>query len=443
MGESVKTDAIAGHSSQGVAAAVYHALLWLVVSNAIGVLIAVLLLVPSLNPWLGEWTYGRWMMVHMNLALYGWCALPTIGVLLKVYGAHRGTTAQWCRPVIWLWSSALIVGSISWLSGHSSGKLFLDWTGYVRIYFPLCMIALWLLLAVSFFKNAKHHIAGPLTMTAKLAGLALLLVVPFAIYIASDPGIYPHLNPDSGGPTGASQLESSLGIVLILLFIPLGLAKRKGSGRTVLLAWCIFLAEAILCALLGGTNSSHNSPAQYLSLGSMLAWIPLIPAYYSAFRWKPETHRWRRAFLWWWTGLVITGWIFFLPHVLDRFKFTDGLVGHSLTAVAGFLTAFLLFLMVQMLHPHEAWILNTRWSFYAWNFGVLAYVIVMTITGWIEGASPEFTIVPGTLRNVLYFVRLLTGLAMLAGSVDWLVAAGSLASPDFRTGTAFQRKRAA
>ena len=132
-----------------IAGAAWHGLFWLVFGNAIGVMIAILLLLPSLNPWLGEWTYGRWMMVHMNLALYGWCSLPMVGFLFKVYGADRGPTAAWCRPVLWVWSAALGVGALSWLSGHSSGKLFLDWTGYARVALSSRHAALWLLLAVS------------------------------------------------------------------------------------------------------------------------------------------------------------------------------------------------------------------------------------------------------------------------------------------------------
>ena len=69
MDESVQT--AEPLRSAGVTAAVQHALGWLVFGNALGVMIAILLLLPQLNPWLGEWTYGRWMMVHMNTALFG------------------------------------------------------------------------------------------------------------------------------------------------------------------------------------------------------------------------------------------------------------------------------------------------------------------------------------------------------------------------------------
>lgn len=411
--------------SPAVAAAVTHALFWLVADNAIGTMIAVLLLLPGLNPLLGEWTYGRWMMVHMNTALYGWCSLPMLGFLFRAYGVERGALRLLARPVVWLWSAALAAGCYSWLSGASSGKLFLDWSGYARIAFPLAMAALWLLLVLAFF-DERGKIGRPRwsATAGKLAGLAVLGMVPFALYYASSPALYPAFNPGSGGPTGASQLESSLGVVLILLAVPFGLTRRlPGHARILSLAWGLLAAESIFCLFLGRADASHRLPLQYLGLGSILVWLPLVPAYYRAFAWGAATRSWKRAFLCWWGGLVVTGWVFFLPGVLDRFKFTDGLVGHSLTAVAGFLTALLIFVMIQLLGDEHAWIFTRTWPFYAWNLGVFAYVAVMTATGWIEGGNPGFTMAPGTLHHALYFVRLLTGLAMLAASVEWWIAA--------------------
>ena len=65
-------------SSLPVALAAWHSLAWLVIANGVGVLLATMLLVPRLNIPFGEWTYGRWMSVHMNLQLYGWCSLPLV-----------------------------------------------------------------------------------------------------------------------------------------------------------------------------------------------------------------------------------------------------------------------------------------------------------------------------------------------------------------------------
>ena len=452
----------AGNAPRIIASAAWHSLFWLVFANAIGVLLSMLLLFPALNQFLGEWTYGRWIMVHLNLELYGWMSLPMAGFLFKVYGVDRGPLAQWCRPVLWVWSAALAVGAYSWLSGHSSGKLFLDWSGYARIFFPLAMIALWLLLALSFaragktatlerFSNTyvltdsieggfflrKKPLCGAVSVysnwrtaiaarSAKLLGLVLLLIVPIVMYIASSPGFYPAVNPDTGGPTGASQLESSLIIVAILLMLPFGLTRRKnGPARMIAIAWAIMVSEFILCFALGRADISHHRPAQFLSLGSLLIWIPLTPAYYAAFEWHANTRLWRIAFLCWWSALVLTGWIFFLPGILDHFKFTDGLVGHSLLAMAGFTSSLLIFVLVQLLGD-DGWIFNRARSFYGWNIAVLAYVVLMSAAGWREGFDPTFTIVPGAARNAVYLLRLIVGLVMLASSLDWLIDATTL-----------------
>ena len=414
-------------SSPTVASAAWHALFWLVFANAIGVLIAILLLAPSLNRLLGEWTYGRWIMVHMNLELFGWSSLPMAGFLFKVYGADREPTAQWCRPVLWVWSAALGVGALSWLEGHSSGKLFLDWTGYARVFFPLAMLALWILLAMSLIRGWGQGENRTLAARgAKILGLVLLLAVPFTIYIASSPSIYPPLNPSTGGPTGASQLESSLIIVAILLVLPFGLTKRKAARLGWIWAgWLLLAAECVLCAALGRANISHHRPAQFLSLGSLLVWLPLTPAYYAAFEWRAETRLWRNAFLCWWSALLLTGWVLFLPGILDHFKFTDGLVGHSLLAMAGFVSSLLIFVMVQLL-GEDGWIFNRTRSFYGWNLAVVGYVVFMTAAGWREGFDPTFTIVPGTAREILYILRLAVGLVMLASSADWLLDATTL-----------------
>ncbi len=256
-----------------MALAAWHSLFWLVFANAVGVMIAVLLLVPSLNPLLGEWTYGRWMIVHMNLMLYGWTSIPLVGFLFRAYDADRGFAMNWCRPVLWTWSLSLGVGTRSWLSGYSSGKLFLDWMGYARAVFFVALLALWVLLAFAFAESWKKNHGSATARAAKLIGLLILLAVPFVIYIASSPDIYPAVNPDTGGPTGPRQLESSLAVVLILLMLPYGIARRKAEpSRAVGAGWLVFLAECILLAALNRGDISHHRPAPFLNswLGSRL-----------------------------------------------------------------------------------------------------------------------------------------------------------------------------
>jgi cytochrome c oxidase cbb3-type subunit 1 len=288
------------------------------------------------------------------------------------------------------------------------------------VLFPLSLFCLWGLLAAAFVVECREDFHVHFAARAlKVVGLALLLVVPVLIYIASNPGLYPPINPDTGGPTGTSQLESALVIIAILLLLPFGVSDRKASrSRAVVWAWIIFVVEFVLCLGLGRADVSHHQPVQWISLASLIVWIPLTPAYYGAFRWHKNTQRWRIAFLCWWSVLVPTGWALFLPGVLDHFKFTDGLVGHSLLAMAGFVSSLLIFVLVQMMGD-DGWIFNGTWSFYLWQGSVAAYVLIMFFAGWKEGSDPSFAIVPGVLRNGIYALRLLLGFLILAASLDW------------------------
>src|ERR1035437_2773097 len=171
--------------------AAWHSLAWLVCANAVGLLLATLLLFPGGNHWLGEFTYGRWVPLHLNLQLYGWCSLPLLAWLLKTYRADNEPASRWARTCLWLWSASLVVGAGSWLTGNSSGKLFLDWTGYPRMIFPLAICFLWVVLTWSLrqhWHSTKNH-------TAKIIGLVGLLTVPPVLYWAAGPGVYPAVNP--------------------------------------------------------------------------------------------------------------------------------------------------------------------------------------------------------------------------------------------------------
>ena len=404
-----------------VTLAAWHGLAWLVVANAIGVWLAVLLLLPSAGGWMGDWTYGRWMPVHLNFQLYGWISLPLVAWLVRVYRADVAPFATASRAALTMWSLALVLGAAAWLGGHSSGKLFLDWRGFPRVYFPLAILFLWGVLAWAFARGWQRAREPWPARIAKLLGLILLFAVPFALYAAANPAIYPPVNPDSGGPTGASQLESVLVIVLILFVLPYGLHERvRERSLWIRTAWAVFAVEALLCLGLGRADVSHHRPVQWISLGSLLVWVPLMPAYFQGFAWQRRTALWRGAVLGWWALLVPTGWCLFLPGVLDRLKFTDGLVSHSLVAMAGFVTSLLILLLVVLL-GEDGDAFNARWAFAAWHGATLVYTAAMLLAGWIEGGDPTFTMVPNTTRNVLYTVRLLCGAAMLAASANWLL----------------------
>ena len=395
----------------------WHSLAWLVCANAIGLLLATLLLFPQGNHYLGDFTYGRWVPVHLNLQLYGWCSLPLVAWLLKTYGVGGGPIFRWARAALWIWSASLFVGALSWLGGHSSGKLFLDWTGYPRILFPLAMCFLWVVLA----RSLREKWSTVRNRTGKMLGLIGLLTVPPTLYWAASPHVYPAINPVTGGPTGASLLDSTLGIVIVMLLLPLGLERTQKTSTVInkVVLWVIG-AELVIYVGMGHHNSSNHWPSQFLGLGSLLPWLVVMPFYFRSFDWPLRSKLWMGSFLVWWMLLLASGWIDFLPGVLDHFKFTDGLVAHSHLAMAGFVTSMNIFLLTTFLEE-DGECFNARWPFLAWQAGLIAYIISMAIAGWIEGQDPSFTIIPGFLRDLLYSVRLGGGLLMFLASVNWLV----------------------
>ncbi len=58
---------------------------WLVLGNLGGVLLAIFLLWPEANRFLAPFTYGRWIALHLDFHLYGWCSFPLLAMLFHFY----------------------------------------------------------------------------------------------------------------------------------------------------------------------------------------------------------------------------------------------------------------------------------------------------------------------------------------------------------------------
>ena len=107
-----------------------HALGWLVASSAAGLVAATLLSFPRLGLLLGPFGYGRILALHLELGLYGWTAIPMLGLVFTYFEFERWP--ERARTLLVVWSAALVAGAASWLAGRTSGKLFLDWSGGAR-----------------------------------------------------------------------------------------------------------------------------------------------------------------------------------------------------------------------------------------------------------------------------------------------------------------------
>ncbi len=405
----------------------YFSLQWLVLANAVGVLLAVMLIWPELNNLIAPFSYGRWIPLHMDWQLYGWSSLPLLGLIHNQFMKKIEDREKWVWISFGIWSVGLLAGGISWLSGGSTGKLFLNWAGLGGYLFAAGLLTIWSILLLSWLRTLGTNGNSFRGNFFKAIVLLSLVGVPFILLYTSDPTVYPPVNPNSGGATGHSLLASTLSLVFIMGLLPrplLGLKviNRKRWRSTAILFWTAFGLSCLVYAFIDHGNASNYQFDQVLGLGTLLAWPILVALYWNQFHWAVGIAKWRWAFLFWWCMLAVDGWYIFLPGLLDVLKFTNALVGHSHLAMAGMVSALN---MLILFHLGESRVVRKaiggRLAFWIWNTGCFLYVTVMTWQGWREGVSPDVLIGTDFLTEVDYLIRLLAGGGMLAASMIWLL----------------------
>ena len=385
-----------------------HAFGWLVAANAVGVWLAALLLWPALGGPLAPFSYGRWMPLHLDWQLYGWCALPLAGVLAAWFVTPDPAGCGPVRFVFGLWSAALALGGASWLAGVTSGKLFLDWHGWARPLLPLAMLGLWSVLALHAWlrraATSRRVIAG--------RGLLLLglLAVPNLLYWAAGREVHPAVNPHSGGATGASLLGSTLVILAIFGALP---RLLRVPGRPAGWYWAALAAGAAVFVAADRGDASHHAPAQVAALAVLLPWVLLLPAHLRRFDWHAAARPWLQAAFFWWAALVVTGFLTFLPGWSERLKFTNALVAHAHIAMAGLVTSMNVAILRQLRGG------GSRRGFWLWQAGGAVQAAALAALGWREAAHPADLFLGAGWTDAMYGLRLAAGLAMLAASVGW------------------------
>ena len=417
-----------------------HALGWLVAANAVGFWLAALLLWPELNELTAPFTYGRWVPLHLDWQLYGWCALPLVGALYRFYFNASSAETWFGRVGLWAWTFALMYAGLTWLAGGASGKLFINFADSARVGWTLALLVLWLVIA-GFWLRVER---GFRTRLAQLMGdvlLVLLLTVPFLFYWAAGLTVYPVVDPDSGGATGASLFGSTLALVALFGLLPHLLRLKKiGNDRYY---WPAFILSVTFFAGMQHSNASHHNLGQIAGMAVLLAWIPAMAVFARTYRWAENSRRWLTAAFVWWLSLVVTGFLTFLPGWSERLKFTNALVAHSHLAMAGLVTSLHVAILLNLdfgagklagvaakvetpaslpARRREEFTLSD-WSFWLWQTSCALHVTVLLWLGWNEGGDPSLLYVRGGLADWCYGLRFAAGGAMFVASLNWLWAA--------------------
>jgi cytochrome c oxidase cbb3-type subunit I len=387
-----------------------HTFTWLFFANLVGVLLAALLLWPDLNGVLGPLTYGRWVPLHLNWQLYGWCALPLVGVLLNwCLDVRHPQVLLHAQLVLGAWSLALALGGWSWLTGVTSGKMFLEWHSWARALLPIAMVLLWGVLAAHVWWRRDELKCGALA--GRVAFLVALVVVPSILYLSAGREFYPSVNPDSGGATGSRLLASTLGIVGIYGFIAevLGTARR----RMRCWYWGYFIFSGLVCSRIEHGNASHHDLIQIAGLATLLGWLPLAWLYFRGHTGLLLARRWWAAAFCWWVALVGSGLWTFLPGVSERLKFTNAMVAHAHLAMAGLVTSANMAVLAEL---RAAGLVR---GFWLWQGACIAQVALLLALGWIETENEAAVFLSAPGSQLIYAGRLLAGILMLTASLQW------------------------
>lgn len=391
--------------------AIRHALGWLVAGNGVGLYLSLLLLFPGLQ--IPPWTYGRWVPVHLNLQLYGWTSLPLIAWLFSLYEIEKSRHAAWGHAAVWAWSAALATGVLHWLDGITSGKIFLDWKGGALWALVVAQVILWTALALAW--HERRHTWNRKRRSGLFIALIALALVPVSLVFAASPAVYPPIDRSTGGPTGSSLLGSTLIVIGLMLILPRMVAPGIRKSHTVA-TWIFFAASWLVFGVTEAIGGTHRDAWQILPMLLLVPWAWLIPRDWKCFDWPQGSSVWRYAMLAWWAVLVFTGVLMFQSGILDRFKFTQGLVAHTHLAMAGFTTSFCALLCVLILRRP----LGGNVSVISWHLATLAMVVLLAASGWQEGKNYHWMADMPEWRTVGFLLRPVCGAVMCAASIHWL-----------------------
>jgi cytochrome c oxidase cbb3-type subunit 1 len=397
-----------------VAVARRHAALWLVVACGCGLAMAALLSAPALGPALGAATFGRLASVHLDTALYGWCALPLVALLLRTYDPGLRAWSVAAEASVQLWSGVLATGVVAWLAGVSSGKVFLEWWGFARGAFLSMLVGMAAVLAWGAWSRRGRPGAGPRALL-----WVALASIPAAMALATSRGTYPPVNAASGGPTGADLLGSTLCVIAIVIALPflLGLAESR-QGREAIVPVTALALHGIAFAALGRGDHDHREVLQGIAVASVAPWIPALAWWLRRFTWPEGSRRWGVALAVWGTALVVSGVGSFLPGVLDRVKFTNVLVGHAHLAMAGMASAFGGLVWTAEAGGNGGAFGASR-PFLLWQGGCAAHVVAVTAAGIREVTTVGAAFRPDAWMDGFYAVRLGAGVAMTWAALSW------------------------
>jgi cbb3-type cytochrome c oxidase subunit I len=383
---------------------------WFVVGTLYGLLSAITLVAPEIFNNIPELVFSRMRPIHVNTVLFGFVTTTLMGAGLH-YTPALLKTRLWSEPLAWVgflfWNAAILSGPLTFSFGISQGR---EYAEYIWIFDVCIMIAL-ILMAIDLTMTILRRTEKTLYVSVWYFTMTFFWTI----------GFYPIGNvmwhPATGSLNGLldSLLLWSYGHNLPgLLLTPLSLGAAyfvlprvtRAPIYSHTLSLYAFWTLVALYSHIGGHHILQAPIPNWLKVMSVVdSFIMVIPVFAVLFNlWLSARGRGGALLADPAGRFIIGGTVFYLltciqgpvqslPSVQRVTHFTNWTIGHSHLAVLGFV-AFMATGALWHVLPlitgrrlYSAALVHLQFSLMA--FGVIGFLIVLTIAGLVQGHSWE------------------------------------------------------
>ena len=421
------------------------ALIWAVVGMLVGVLIAAMLFLPSLNlaPYL---TFGRLRPLHTNAVIFAFCGNMIFGG--TYHSMQRLLKTRLFSDVLskvhfWGWQLLIVAAALALVNGNTQGKEYAELPWILDIVIAL----LWVTFAVNFFgtiaiRREKHIYVAIWFYIATIVAVAILhignsIAVPYSL-LGSYPaygGVKDALMQWWYGHNAVAFFLTTPFLGLMYYYLPKAADRPVFSYRlSIMHFWSI-----VFVYIWAGPHHLHYTavPEWASTLGmlfSLILWMPswggMVNGFFTL---RGAWHKLREDPILKFMVVAVTyygmatfeGPMMSIKSVNAVSHFTDWTIGHVHAGALGW-NAFLSFGILYWVIPRlwKTQLYSTRLAtFHFWvaTVGLIAYQISMWVAGITQWAmwrafEPDGRLVyPDFIETVvalvpMYWVRLVGGL---------------------------------
>jgi cytochrome c oxidase cbb3-type subunit I len=421
--------------------AIYFAtsLFWLLLGSIFGLIASYKMHWPD---WLGEYavlTFGRIRPAHLNTVAYGWISLAGAGTLLWMTSRLTRVPIRWGWMLYisaLLWNIGVAVGTAAVLFGYSRGMEWLEFPRIAGSIIALGFVFFALPILKTFVSRKVNHVYVSLWYI-----LASVVWFPL-LYLSANFGHYQGV-VEAGmnwwyGHNLLTVWVTPIGLAIAYYFLPKVIGRPIYSYYLSLLGFWSF-------ALFYNWNGIHHLiggplPTWLVTISIVASVMMVIPVlavavnhhmttfkHFNMLKYSP-TLRFTVFGAMSYTAVSLQGSAMALRSINEVTHFTHYTVGHAHLGVYAFST-MLLFGAIYYIMPRLSkweWPFPSLVKLHFWltAFGVIIYVVALTIGGWYQGLdmnNPDKDFMESVFTTIPYlYLRSIGGTMMVAGHIIFM-----------------------